>query len=154
MTAPARLSTAQFQRNVFLFGIINCLVYAAILVVFRLIHSRILPSLLVLIDCVVLWIISHIQIKRLAKTYTESLKFLRSFSLVFFTGALGFLLFGGFILLYSLLDKGLAALLTNAGEQLLTPVIVIVSEGGGRSVVVALICMMYADQFYDHEKKP
>ena len=154
MKTQARLSTAQFQRNVFKFGIINCITYAAILIVFRLFHSRILPSLLVLIDCVVLWFISRIQIKKLAGTYSEPMKFLRSFSLVFFTGILAFVLFGGFILLYSLPDKSLAGLLSGAGGQILTPVIVIASEGGGGSVIVALIGMMYADQFYDHEKEP
>lgn len=152
MTTSVKLSTPKFQQNIFLFGLINCAVYGGVLVIFRQFHTRILPSLLVLINCVVLWLISTIQIKRLVKKFGV-MKFLRSFSLVFFTGVCAFILFGGFIFSYSMLDRGLVNQLTRADEQLLTSVILIVSEGAGGSMIVALICMFYADQFYDHEKK-
>lgn len=82
------------------------------------------------------------------------MKFLRSFSLVFFTGVWAFVLFGVFIIVIFLLDKEFADQLTGTGEQMLTPIIVIISEGAGGSIIVALICMMYADRFYDHEIKP
>jgi hypothetical protein len=153
MSGSVKISTKEFQKNVLFFAVINSLVYAFVLVILRFLNLRNVSGLIVPLDNIILCLISFYQIKKLVHHSGIPLKFLRSFSLVFFTGVFSFIFFGAFILVYSWLDPGIIPLFrTNTYDKsLLTPAIVTVAEGIGGSIIVALIGMMYADRYADHE---
>jgi hypothetical protein len=156
MSGPSTISTAQFQKNVFLFGGLNCIAYVIAILLLRFLHLKNMSGLIVPLNVVILCLISFYQIKRLVRKSGVPLKFLRAFSLVFFTGVWSFVFFGAFILLYSSLDPGVIPLFkANMDDKsIFTPAIVIVTEGIGGSIIVALIGMMYSDRYADHEAQP
>src|SRR5580693_9749395 len=109
MIKAARISFSKMKKNIFIFGVINCIVYIVLIMLFRFFNLLHIGGLS-MIDYVTLCLISLYQIHRWIKQTGGYVPFLQVLCTIFFTGLLSFILLGGFIFAYSLVDPYLAEL--------------------------------------------
>lgn len=154
MQERAGISTPTFVRNVIAYGMIAAFLFLVLLIVMRLFMKNI-SGLVAPVDCLALWAVSFFQIRRIARVYGGGLRFLRAFSLVFFTGVVAFCVFGVLMILYAMIDPNLPqAFMARSREAFYMPVFVIVGEGIGGCIIVALLGTFYSDRFLDREIDP
>ena len=153
MTETTKSSSSFSKRKIFIYGILNCVVYIILFMVFRcsnLMHF----SGLRMLNYVSLFLISLYQINRWVKQIGTYIPSLQAFSAIFFTGSWSFMLFGGFIFAYSLFDPYLTESYFNTYGKLHSwSALLIFFEGVGGSVIIALVAMMYSDRYEDGEAK-
>ena len=154
MIKAARISLGKAKKSIFTFALINCVVYIVLVLTFK--YANLLHIWgLRMSNYAALSLISILQVRQWIKANKGYLPFLEAFFTILFTGALASLFFGGFMLVYSLYDPYLATMyVTDPGLQsMVIPAIVLVLEGTGASIIVALIVMFYAGRFEEGEAK-
>ena len=153
MTETTKSSSSFSKRKIFIYGILNCVVYIILFMVFRcsnLMHF----SGLRMLNYVSLFLISLYQINRWVKQIGTYIPSLQAFSAIFFTGSWSFMLFGGFIFAYSLFDPYLTESYFNTYGKLHSwSALLIFFEGVAGSVIIAMVAMMYSDRYEDGEAK-
>ncbi len=152
MLKAAKISIAQAKKNIFVFAAINCLAYIISLLAFKYLNLLHIWGLR-MADYLIFAIISIWQIRRWISRNHGYVPFLQAFFTILFTGAFSFLLFGAFLLIYSFSDPYLTGFfVTNTGQPgKLIPSIIVIFEGGGASIIVALIASFYAARYEDGE---
>ena len=107
-----------------------------------------------MLNYVSLFFISLYQIDRWIKQIGTYIPSLQAFTAIFFTGSLSFLLFSGFIFIYSLFDPYLTESYFNTYGKLHSwSALLIFFEGVAGSIIIALVAMMYSDRYEDGEAK-
>ena len=154
MQERAGISTSTFVKNVIAYGVLAAVIFLVLLIVMRLFMQNI-SGLVAPVDCLALWIVSFFQIRRIARVYGGGLRFLRAYSLVFFTGVVAFCFFGLLMFLYALIDQNLPqAFMARSRDAFFMPVFIVVGEGIGGCIIVALLGTFYSDRFLDREIEP
>src|SRR6185312_2364193 len=103
MLSEAKISFTKLKKNIFIFGIINCIFFIILFLAFKYLNFKDITGLRV-INYAALTLISLYQIHRLIKQKKGYIPFLESFCLIFFTGTWAFMLFSAFIYIYSWCD--------------------------------------------------
>ena len=153
MTETIKPSVSFSKKKIFIYGILNCVVYIILFMSFRcfnLLHF----SGLRMLNYVTLFLLSLYQINRWVKQIGTYIPSLQAFSAIFFTGAWSFMLFAGFIFAFSLSDPYLTESYFNTYGKLHSwSALLIFFEGVGGSIIIALVAMMYSDRYEDGEAK-
>ena len=153
MLEPDEISFSKTKKKIFLFGILNCVVYIILFMTFRCFNLLQFTGLRML-NYVTLFSISLYQINRWVKQIGTYIPSLQAFSTIFFTGGLSFMLFAGFIFAYSLFDPYVTELYFNTYGKLQSwSALLIFFEGVGGSIIIAMVAMMYSDRYIDGEAK-
>jgi hypothetical protein len=155
MLKAANISLEQNKRSIIIFGLVNCVAYIILVLSFKYLSLLHIWGLR-MANYVTLTFISIWQVRHWIKVSGGYVPFLQAFFTALFTGSFSFILFGAFIFFYSFSDPYLAALyITDPETQTrLIPPIVLVLEGTGASIIVALIVMLYASRFEEGEAMP
>jgi hypothetical protein len=153
MLKAAKVSFSKMKKNIFVFGVMNCVVYIILFMSFSYFNLLHLFGLRML-NYVTLFLLSLYQIQGWIKQTGGYIPSLEAFGAIFFTGALSCLLFGGCIFIYSLVNPYVTELYFNTyGKLNSMSSAVIFFEGIAGSIIVALIAMMYSDRYEDGEAK-
>jgi hypothetical protein len=138
----------------------NILLYAAICAIFYTAFLLIMKSLNMLeasgfriVNYILLWLISFIQVKKRINDRHAYVPFLQVFCTVFFTGTLSFIFFSAFLFIYALSDPLITKLLINNQHAVIlsAPSVIILFEGTGASIIIALINMVYFTRYEEGE---
>lgn len=154
MLKAAKISFKSARKSIFLFALVNCIIYITLALVFK--YTNLLHVWgLRMSNYAVLIFVCILQVRHWTKARGGYVPFLEAFFTALFTGALASLMFGVFILIYSLFDPYLAGMyIADPGLQsLLIPPIILIFEGTGASIIVGLIVMLYASRFEEGEAK-
>src|SRR6185437_13115298 len=146
MLTEAKISFSKLKKNIFIFGIIDCVFFIILFFAFKYLNFKDITGLRV-INYAALALISLYQIHKLIKQRNGYIPFLESFCLTFFTGSFSFLLFSAFIYIYSWCDPYLYELfiMDSTSQNKLVAAILVFFEGSGGSIIIALIAMFYAE---------
>lgn len=150
MIQAAKTSLTTMKRNIFMFAILNCILYIVFALSFKYLNLLHIWGLS-MINFVVLTLVSLIQVRKWLRSYNSHVPFLQVFVTILFTGALSFVFFGAFVLIYSQVDPDLAQLFITHSEntgKLIAP-IMLFFEGSGASIIIALIAAFYAGIYED-----
>jgi hypothetical protein len=106
------------------------------------------------VNYLILMLLCYHQIRRRMNLTGSFVPFLQVFFMAFATGICSFIFFSGFLFIYTRFDPQLSNLFAQSatGSPLATPSAIILIEGSGVSVIVALIVMLFFSQF--EEGKP
>ncbi len=148
----AKISRKELMKSVFLYAIINCVIFIVTVMAFKYLNLLHVWGLRITHYVIVIFVCLY-QARRIIRKHGAYLPFLRAFSLSLFTGILAFALYGLFILLYSLFDPYLAKIFItdSQDDNILIPALIVFFEGSGASIIVALIVMIFAARFEDGE---
>jgi len=152
MLKAAHLSFSAMRTSIFTFGAVNAGIFILLAIVFKYLNMLHIWGL-DMINYVVLAFLSLYQVHHWIRTGRGYVPFLQAFFAILFTGAVAFILFGAFILIYSLFDPLLAKMyITHADSagKLVGPILLFF-EGTGGSIIVALIASFYAARYEDGE---
>ncbi len=153
MLKAAKISFSEAKMKIFIFGIVNCVLYIILFLFlkwFNLMHF----SGLRMLNYVIFFLLSLYQVKRRVKHAGKYTPSIQALGIIFLTGAWSFLLLAGFILAYSLADPYITEQYFNTyGKLNSTSSFLIFFEGVAGSTIVALIAMIYADMYKDGDKK-
>ena len=153
MTEITKSSSSLLKRKIFIYGLLNCIVYIILFMAFRSFNLLQFSGLRML-NYVTLFLFSLYQINRWVKQIHTYIPSLQAFIAILFTGAWSFMLFAGFIFAFSLSDPYLTESYFNTYGKLHSwSALLIFFEGVGGSVVIALVAMMYSDRYEDGEAK-
>jgi len=153
MVKTDEISPLKTKHKIIVFGVLNCAVYIILFMFLRCFNLMHFSGLRML-NYVSLFLISLYQINRWVKQIGTYIPSLQAFSAIFFTGSLSFLLFSGFIFIYSLFDPYLTESYFNTyGELHSWSALLIFFEGVAGSVIIAMVAMMYSDRYEDGEAK-
>jgi len=148
----AKISFSEIKKTIFIFGMVNFAVYTVLFLLFKYLNFLNITSLWV-VNYVTLTLISLYQVHRLVKQNRGYIPFLQTFCMVFFTGSWSFVLFGIFIFIYAWLDPYLNQLfnMDADSQSKLVSAILVIFEGIGASIIIALIAMFYSSRYEDGE---
>lgn len=152
MLKAAQLSFSTMRSSIFTFGAANAGIFILFAIAFKYLNLLHIWGLN-MINYVVLTLLSLYQVNHWIKTGKGYVPFLQVFFTILFTGAVSFILFGAFILIYSLSDPLLAKMyITHADSagRLVGPILLFF-EGTGGSIIVGLIASFYAARYEDGE---
>jgi len=153
MVEITKPSSSLSKRKIFIYGILNCVIYIILFMAFRC-FNLLQFSGLCMLNYVTLFLLSLYQINRWVKQIGTYIPSLQAFIAIFFTGAFSFMLFAGFIFVYSLFDSYVTELYFNTYGKLHSwSALLIFFEGVGGSIIIALVAMMYSDRYEDGEAK-
>ncbi len=153
MLKANEISLLKTKKKIVVFGILNCTVYIILFMSFRC-FNLLQYSGLRMLNYVSFFLISLYQINRWVKQIGTYIPSLYAFCAIFFTGALSFMLFAGFIFAYALFDPYVTELYFNTyGKLNSLSSVLIFFEGLGGSMIIAMIAMMYSDRYEDGEAK-
>ncbi len=151
MSNVNKISLPTTKKKIVVFGLLNCGVYIILFMSFKyfnLLHF----SGLRMLNYITLFLISLYEINRWVKQIGTYIPSLYAFSTIFFTGALSFFFFTGFIFTYSLFNADVTELYFDTyGKINSSSSVLIFFEGLAGSMIVALIAMMYSDRYEDGE---
>jgi hypothetical protein len=152
MLSKAKISFSKMKKNILIFGIINCAFYIILFFAFKYLNFKNITNLRV-INYAALTLISLFQIHSLIKQKNGYIPFLESFLLIFCTGTWSFMLFSGFIYIYSWCDPYLHELfiMDSSAQNKLVAAMLVFFEGSGGSIIIALIAMFYSGMYQDGE---
>jgi hypothetical protein len=87
------------------------------------------------------------------KRIGSNVPFLQVFFMAFATGICSFVFFSAFLFVYTRFDPQLSSLFAQSsiGSPLATPSAIILIEGSGVSIIIALVIMLFFSQ-YDEDK--
>lgn len=150
----AKISFASARKSILIFALINCSLYIVLALTFKYLNLLHVWGLR-MSNYAVLIFVCIWQVRHWVKSRRGYVPFLEAFFTALFTGSLASVLFGAFIFVYSLSDPYLAPMyVADAGLQsLVIPPVMLVVEGAGASIIVALIVMLYASRFEEGEAK-
>jgi hypothetical protein len=148
----AKISFSKIKKTVFVFGIVNFVVYVILFLVFKYLNFLNITSLWI-VNYVTLTLISLYQVHKLVKQSGGYVPFLQTFCMIFFTGSWSFILFGIFIFIYAWFDPYLNQLfdMDADSQSRLVSAILVFFEGSGASIIIALIAMFYSSRYEDGE---
>jgi len=153
MSKANEMSLSITKKKILVFGILNCVVYIILFMSFRCFNLLQFSGLRML-NYVSLFLISLYQIKRWVKQIGTYIPPLQAFCAIFFTGSWSFMLFSGFIFVYSLFDPYVTELYFNTYGQLQSwSALLIFFEGVAGSMVITMITMMYSNRYENGETK-
>jgi hypothetical protein len=147
-TKQVRPTSAAMKKNILMYGALNAGLYIILFLVFRLFGFLHFIGLR-MINYIVLCLMSFYQINKFAKENGGGLPFLTSAVITLCTGTFSFFLFALFIYIFSFVDPYLSMVyfdVSNSHQHELTPFILILFEGSGACIIIALIIMMYAEK--------
>jgi hypothetical protein len=152
MLKAAKMSVATMKKSIFSFAIINAVIFIIFALSFKYLNLLHVWGLS-MINYLSLTLISLYQVNRWIKMGKGYVPFLQAFFTILFTGACSFIIFGAFVLIYTLFDPYLPKLFITHAEstgKLVAPILLFF-EGTGGSVIVALIASFYAARYEDGE---
>lgn len=154
MEQHSDISLRELQFSIIRYGIINAIGFFLVMIVLRFL-IRNAAGLLVALNCLQLCLLSFYQLRRIAVDRGRTMKALRAFSMVFFTGCLAFVLLSGMMIVYSYLDPGIANLIMGGAlnQSRLVPVLIVGSEGVGGSIIIALLATFYSNRFDERKTR-
>ncbi|MCW3075680.1 MAG: hypothetical protein JWO32_289 [Bacteroidetes bacterium] len=108
-----------------------------------------------MVNYFILWLVTFIQIKKWITQTGKPIPFLQVYCVVFFTGVFSFFLFSVFLFLYAHMDPYIAGILAKhaAGLMHSIPSVIILFEGAGASIIIALINMIYFTRYEEGEAR-
>ncbi len=150
MIQPAKISTSKMLNSILLYGTLCCLFYILFLMLMKSISLMQVTGFR-LINYVMLCIVCLYQINQWINQTGSYVPFLKVFFTAFFTGVWSFIVFTFFLFIYGEFNTHLTELFVRNVSGVFTsvPFIVILLEGIGVSVIIALINVQY---FLKYEK--
>jgi|1185.fasta_scaffold479638_1 hypothetical protein len=152
-TNQTRPTSAAIKKNILIYGALNTGLYIILFLAFRMLGLLHFVGLR-MINYVVLCLVSFYQIKKFTQENGGYLPFLISAVITLCTGTFSFFLFALFIYIFSFIDPYLSSVyfdISSSHQKELTPFILILFEGTGACIIIALIIMIYAEKL--KEKK-
>jgi|ERR1700757_4678399 len=148
----AKISFSKMRKNILVFGIVNFAIYTVLFLLFKYLNFLNITSLWI-VNYATLTLISLYQVHKLVKQSGGYVPFLQIFCIIFFTGSWSFILFGIFIFIYAWFDPYLNQLfdMDADSQSKLVSAILVVFEGSGASIIIALIAMFYSSRYEDGE---
>ncbi|MGZ4041942.1 MAG: DUF4199 domain-containing protein [Bacteroidia bacterium] len=153
MAIPVDMSIIKTRNETLLYGVICCTCCIIFLLVMKYMNS-LEHSGFRLVNYLIILLVTFIQVRTKIKQKGEYIPFLQVFSTVFFTGTLSSVLFSVFLFVYAFFDPLLSKLLIHNAPEFLraAPAIVLLFEGTGVSIIIALINMVYFTKFEENIK--
>ena len=154
MLHEAKISITKMRNNIIAFGIINCIIYVILVLLFKYLNLLHISGLRML-NFFPLAFVSMYQVHYLVKNNNGYIPFLQVFTNTFFTGTFSFLLFSVFLFFYTWFDPYMEPLYFDVaqGSNRFIPAFLLFAEGSGGSIIVAMVIMKYANRYADSEAK-
>ena len=154
-STPARIPDSKIRTGIFLIGSICGVAYIAFFLVMKALGLMHVTELRVF-NYVILLGATFLMIRKWVVDSHHYVPFLRVVAATFFTGLWSFIVFGAFLLFYSMYDEELLRLfLQKTGGSFDTwPSIVVLFEGAGVSIITAFLLMQYFRKYEDGHPYP
>lgn len=152
MLQAAKLSIKNMRNSILIYGSICCIFYIVFLLLMR-VFNLMETTELRMVNYFIMWAVTFFQIKKWIKETGKHIPFLQVYCVVFFTGVFSYFLFSVFLFLYAHMDPYVAGILAKhaAGLMQSMPSVIVLFEGAGASIIIALINMIYFSRYEEGE---